>query len=192
MKKYILVFLLLIASIGYSAEWNSNVQISCDYGVCVEGTPVNYTVAIANTGDERFTVRGITIKDSMGVEIAKLFNLNSTLDSNEYDLFSIRTVVPPAARGSTIIYDVCYIIESRGRTGEYCDFNKRYFSIKPLSEVECLSDNDCYEGKVCFNLKCEEKKELEDNGIGLYIAYINLALILGFIGYFIYWVRKKK
>ena len=184
--------MFLFISGVYAASWTSEVVIDCSAPVCIEGTPVNFTVYVANVGNNDFVVRQISLKDVDGIAFANAFNLNETLEQGKYKGFLLTGIVPPASKGSTIVYDVCYMIQENGKYGEVCDTNKRFWTIKPLSDIECLSDNDCYDGKVCFNNKCYDKKEIpkEENIFAKYIMYINFALLVGFISYFIYWIRK--
>ena len=187
-----LLFLVLFIPVVLAISWQSNVVIDCQLGVCVEGSVANYTIVVANTGDEDFSIRQISLKDANGVVFANIFNINETLRSGTYKIFKTSSVVPPATQGSTVVYDLCYVLDTGGKSGEYCDLNKRFWPIKPLSEVECLSDKDCYDGKVCFNMKCYDKEDIpkEENLFTKYLMYINLVLLLGFIGYFVYWIKK--
>ncbi len=185
-----MIALLLLVPFGFAASWQSVVQVSCENEMCIEGSPINYTVTIANTGDNDFTIREIEIRDSEGINLALIPNLNVTIQSGQYRIFRMASVTPPAVRGSTVIYDVCYVIEEYGRSSQACDMNKRFLTIVPTSEVECKSDDDCGRGYECRNFKCFERPKTQAEIIGSYLGYFTLILILSLGAYFVWWLKK--
>jgi len=189
MRWFVFLILLLIVPFAYSAAWQSVVQVSCSDNMCIEGTPMNYSVTVANVGETNFTLKSIEIRDSEGITLSLIPIMNVFLESGTYKTFLMQSVTPPAVRGSTLIYDVCYTLEEQGRTSQSCDLNKRFMTIIPKSEVDCIQDDDCARGYECAGYKCYEKTKTKSEIYGTYLGYFALIVIIALAIYFIWWLK---
>lgn len=140
------------AAVEPEATWSTRIVPVCE-DVCVEGSQIDWQVQIKNTGEVDLDLNSLSLVDSSGVEIArKSFDEDqeNTIPAGEVGKVSLKGIVPPPTRGSTLYYGAVYHFEQ----GQSSDESYRRMTVMPLKEVECSSNEECGKGELCNEHRC--------------------------------------
>ena len=165
MGKILLFIIMLVVINSVFSLASIDITYSCENRNCLEGTPVNFTVAIGNNINKTISIDNIKVVETNTRQILAL-NLmkEEILESGERGEYLIQTLVAkPINETYTYYFVPCFsakIFDEGGgisEQGEVCGEIEKSMPILPLGKVWCETDDECNWNEYCntFSLyKC--------------------------------------
>ena len=164
---YLLFVILLVLPFAYAQSqtplWTAEVAVSCQSGVCLEGTQATWQLRITNVGQVPLTIQKIALEDSEGFNIGMvdMSDQLTALNPNQIGTVNVQGILPPPTRGSTLYYKVNYVVDNN----IFPESSFRKLVVMPLSDVECQSYNSCKDDELCFNFKCFPRDDFNKSAL---------------------------
>ena len=162
----VLAAIILLARIATSYA-AIDATFICSNPKCLEGTPINYSIAIENNLNYTIRVSGIKILDIQTNQTLSTFDFEKVFAPREfYRVIYEDTVIAPQ-QGYTFIFVPCIQVNVYGKdrkiidAGAVCDTTEKSMTVLPLSKIQCEADFQCKNNQYCdkfykcHDLKCE-------------------------------------
>ena len=178
-----LILLLIIMNLQFADAYFYNITYECKDDICIEGQKANWFVTIYNQGRrvvEYTTVELVDYVDGSNIVELKIpfYPLNSdrgdliAIEQNEKVAINLTGTIPKANYQNNLVYYPCFtrtITDSYpiGRYGEY-ESRHCYEENLTMPVVQCISDENCNNNKICsFNaclkLNCGECQYIKNH-----------------------------
>lgn len=156
LKLFILLFLLNINT-AFSAIY---VTYKCHDIDCMEGTLIDYSVAVRNNLNKTIEIDRVYLwnlpDDSiLAFDIREIVKL----EVNDVYLFNFTREIKAADYGFTYYFVPCFDVRREDEVGqmitsEVCDDLIKTLTILPLSAIECNENSECNNKEFCSSHRC--------------------------------------
>ena len=150
------IFLLLlpVCQADYSASYIIN--STCPEKGCIESDYLDIGVYITNHATSSMQLRLIKLVDSGGTAFAVSPQLNSLIAPGSTRQFVLRAKLPAPSKGNTLSFRPCFTIQSGAELKTFCGTEYSSLSVTLLSDINCVSDQECSANEICISGECRE------------------------------------